>query len=73
LEIQHRYEKEIEMTKKVHNDACGVSGCNLAASKRVLFSVGFSASFCDKCADELVTSNIGTYQNSSANHTEDQI
>lgn len=58
--------------KEVHNVMCGAFGCDLAASKRLMFSVGFSASFCDKCAAELMTSNIVTHQNCSANRAENE-
>ena len=63
--------------KEVYNRACGVSGCNVTASKRVVFSVGFSAYFCDRCAAELVNNGLGVivrHQNNCANqHTEGEV
>jgi hypothetical protein len=43
--------------KSLKNKRCGSSGCDNPSKKRVLFSLGFSASL--KCADELIRNNLG--------------
>jgi hypothetical protein len=45
--------------KLLRNKRCGSSKCDNPARKRVSFSLGFSASFCEKCADELIQNNLG--------------
>jgi hypothetical protein len=46
--------------KSIHNVLCASNGCDRTATKRILFSLlGFSACFCQKCADELIQNNIG--------------
>jgi hypothetical protein len=45
--------------KSLKNKRCGSSRCDNPARKRILFSLGFSASFCEKCADELIRNNLG--------------
>jgi hypothetical protein len=45
--------------KSLRNKRCGSSRCDNPARKRILFSLGFSASFCEKCADELIRNNLG--------------
>jgi hypothetical protein len=52
--------------KALRNKRCGSSKCNNAAKKRVLLSFGFSASFCKKCADELIQDNLGVEEVVSA-------
>lgn len=41
-------------TKYLENNVCGKNGCYESAVKRILFPLGFSALFCEKCASELV-------------------
>ncbi len=45
--------------KEVYNEVCEASGCNVTATKRIIFPLGFSACFCDKCAHELIRSGMG--------------
>jgi hypothetical protein len=48
--------------KSIRNKRCGSKKCDKPVSRRILFSLGFSASFCEKCADELIQNNLGTEQ-----------
>jgi hypothetical protein len=45
--------------KSLKNKRCGSSECDNPSKKRVLFSLGFSASFCEKCAEELIRNKLG--------------
>jgi hypothetical protein len=80
LEIPPRHdERGLDMTseKEVYNKTCGALGCNVTVSNRVVFSVGFSANFCERCAAELVSNGlgvIGRHQDYCANrHTEGEV
>jgi hypothetical protein len=46
-------------TIAVRNEICGASGCDKHASRRVSFSIGFSANFCIECARSLSGQNMG--------------
>jgi hypothetical protein len=37
----------------VRNPVCGGNGCNRDVKKRVDFELGFSAGFCEDCAERL--------------------
>lgn len=52
--------------KSLRNKKCGSSKCDNPGKKRVLFSLGFSAFFCEKCANELIRNNLGVEEG----HTE---
>ena len=45
--------------KLLRNKRCGSNECDNPAKKRVLFLLGFSALFCEKCARELIQNNLG--------------
>jgi hypothetical protein len=46
--------------KEVDNLVCGTSGCTRPAKRKVFFSsIGFSANFCEECANVLMHDNIG--------------
>jgi hypothetical protein len=45
--------------KELHNILCGSIGCTRPAKRKVLFSIGFSANFCEECANVLMHDNIG--------------
>jgi hypothetical protein len=45
--------------KEVDNLLCGISGCTRPAKRKVFFSIGFSANFCEECANVLIHDNIG--------------
>jgi hypothetical protein len=45
--------------KEVDNLLCGTSGCTKPAKTKVFFSIGFSAKFCEECANVLIHDNIG--------------
>lgn len=45
-------------SKPVNNDVCAYRDCNAKSEIRLYFMLGFSALFCDKCAEKLLTSNI---------------
>ena len=45
--------------KQVDNLVCGTSGCTRPAKRKVFFSIGFSANFCEECANVLMHDNIG--------------
>ena len=44
----------------VENQICGADGCNKPISKKVFFSLGFSANFCAEHAEELIQEGIGS-------------
>jgi hypothetical protein len=44
----------------VENQICGADGCNKPISKKVFFSLGFSANFCAEHAEELIQEAIGS-------------
>ena len=45
--------------KEVDNLLCGTSGCTRTGKRKVFFSIGFSANFCEECASVLIHDNIG--------------
>jgi hypothetical protein len=45
--------------KLLKNKRCGSNECDNPAKKRVLFLLGFSALFCEKCARELIQNKLG--------------
>ena len=46
--------------RDLSNQICGALGCSAPATKSIVFSVGFSACFCERCAVELVNNCRGT-------------
>ena len=48
--------------KEVDNLVCGTSGCTRPAKRKVFFSIGFSANFCEECANVLTRDNIGIFE-----------
>jgi hypothetical protein len=38
---------------------CGSNGCTKPSTTRILFTIGFSASFCKECASRLITEEMG--------------
>ena len=45
--------------KEIGNLLCGTTGCARPAKRKVFFSIGFSANFCEECTDALIRDNIG--------------
>jgi hypothetical protein len=45
--------------RDLSNQICGALGCSAPATKSIVFSVGFSAYFCERCAIELVNNCRG--------------
>jgi hypothetical protein len=46
--------------KEVDNLLCGTRACTRPVKRKVFFSIGFSANFCEECANVLIHDNIGT-------------
>lgn len=45
--------------KELDNILCGSSGCTRPSKKKVFFSIGFSANFCEECTNALIRDNLG--------------
>jgi hypothetical protein len=45
--------------KSIRNQICGVNKCNKPATKLIIFPLGFSAKFCNECADFLIKKGMG--------------
>jgi hypothetical protein len=63
--VKPSYSMALYKHKSIRNKRCGSNKCKNQANRRVLFSLGFSAFFCEKCADELIRSNLGTEEEST--------
>jgi hypothetical protein len=50
--------KENRSTKPVDNFICGMDGCTRPAKEKAVFSLGFSAGFCEHCANRLRNKGI---------------
>lgn len=59
--------------KEVNNQECGAFGCNVTATMRVVFSVGFSAFFCERCAVELIKNGMGVIERSPGDSNPEQM
>lgn len=46
--------------KEITNTVCGKKNCSIQATTKIIFPLGFSAGFCNKCADDIVHLGIGT-------------
>lgn len=57
--VKPSYSVPLYKRKSLGNKKCGSNKCDNPVNRRVLFSLGFSASFCEKCADELIRNNLG--------------
>lgn len=57
--MKPNYSVSLYKRKSIGNKKCGSNKCDNQVNRRVLFSLGFSASFCEKCADELIRNNLG--------------
>jgi hypothetical protein len=45
--------------KEIGNTICGKSNCSRQTTTKILFSLGFSAGFCSKCADNIIQQGLG--------------
>jgi hypothetical protein len=45
--------------KSIDNIICGFNGCAKPATMKITFQLGFSARFCDKCADFMIREGLG--------------
>ena len=57
--VKSSYSMSLYRRKTIWNKKCGSNKCDSPANRKVLFSLGFSAFFCEKCADELIRNNLG--------------
>jgi len=48
-----------EEQKFIRNRICAFTGCTKLATTRVTTQLGFSAKFCDKCADRMISEGLG--------------
>lgn len=42
----------------VGNQICGINGCKKEANRKVEFGLGFSAGFCEHCANSLMVQGL---------------
>jgi hypothetical protein len=56
--------------RQVNNKICGAIRCSAAATRIIILSVGFSAYFCERCANELVNIGIGVEGRNAAVHAD---
>lgn len=59
-----------DKVKDVDNVLCGAIGCINSATKRITFDLGFSARFCNICADDFIKKGIGFENTGSKKNSE---
>jgi|SRR5215213_1279334 len=59
-------------SREINNDVCGGYGCTKEASIVLKFPIaGFSACFCEDCADDLIENNSGVFTLSKTSKARD--
>jgi hypothetical protein len=44
--------------KQINNLVCGMDGCNKPVKEKVVLALGFSAGFCEHCANRLISQGL---------------
>lgn len=45
-------------TKPINNAICAYRSCENKSTRRLFLALGFSALFCDKCAEKILANNL---------------
>jgi hypothetical protein len=45
--------------KSIKNLVCGFNECNKPSTRKIVFRFGFSAGFCNECAELLIRQGLG--------------
>lgn len=49
---------ENKPTKQINNSVCAMNGCNKPVKESLVFALGFSAGFCEHCANSLMVQGL---------------